>query len=174
MNFQIKEYKNSLETNFIDRILIDIACIKSGIFKDNFVDSKKKFFQFLELKKGIPLVIPFIPEIIEDEKEDIIENTADLKENVEDKIDELKEKVEDKIDDLKEKVEDKHEDVKEKASTFKERFFNAISSAKRSFCKLISRILKTKDTECSEDCECYDNEKKELKCEDNCECSTKA
>ena len=37
MNFQIKEYKNSLENNFIDRILIDIACIKSGIFKDNFV-----------------------------------------------------------------------------------------------------------------------------------------
>ena len=65
MNFQIKEYKNSLETNFIDRILIDIACIESGIFKNNFVDSKKKFFQFSELKKGIPLTIPFIPEIIE-------------------------------------------------------------------------------------------------------------
>ena len=29
MNFQIKEYKNSLENNFIDRILIDIACIES-------------------------------------------------------------------------------------------------------------------------------------------------
>ena len=46
MNFQIKEYKNSSENTFIDRILIDIACIESGIFKDNFIDSKKKFFNF--------------------------------------------------------------------------------------------------------------------------------
>ena len=65
MNFQINEYKNSINSNFIERILIDIACIESGIFKSNFVDSKKKFFQFSELTKGIPLTIPFIPEIIE-------------------------------------------------------------------------------------------------------------
>ena len=65
MNFQIKEYKNSIDTSFLDRILIDIACIESGIFKSNFIDCKKKFFQFLDLTKGIPLTIPFIPDIIE-------------------------------------------------------------------------------------------------------------
>ena len=32
MNFQIKEYKNSIDTNFIDRILIDIACIEEWYF----------------------------------------------------------------------------------------------------------------------------------------------
>ena len=65
MNFQIKEYKNSIDTSFLDRILIDIACIESGVFESNFVDCKNKFFQFLDLTKGIPLTIPFIPNIIE-------------------------------------------------------------------------------------------------------------
>ncbi len=65
MNFQINKIKNFIDTSFIDRILIDIACIESGIFENNFVDSKKKFFEFAELKKGIPLAIPFISEILE-------------------------------------------------------------------------------------------------------------
>ena len=43
MNIQIKEYKNSLNSEFFERTLIDIACIESGIFKKNFVNNKKSF-----------------------------------------------------------------------------------------------------------------------------------
>ena len=64
MNIQIKERKNTLNSEFFERTLIDIACIKSGILKKNFVNNKKKFFNFEALQKGIPLAIPFIPELL--------------------------------------------------------------------------------------------------------------
>ena len=64
MNIQIKDLKNTLNSEFVERTLIDIACIKSGILKKNFVNNKKKFFDFEEIKEGIPLAIPFIPELL--------------------------------------------------------------------------------------------------------------
>ena len=64
MNIQIKELKNSINSEFFERTLIDIACIKSGILKKNFVNNKKMFFDFKEFQKGIPLSIPFIPELL--------------------------------------------------------------------------------------------------------------
>ena len=64
MNIQITELKNSITSEFFERTLIDIACIKSGILKKNFVNNKKMFFDFEEIKGGIPLAIPFIPELL--------------------------------------------------------------------------------------------------------------
>ena len=46
MNIQIKELKNSINSEFFERTLIDIACIKSGILKKNFVNNKKIFLDF--------------------------------------------------------------------------------------------------------------------------------
>ena len=51
MNIQIKELKNSINSEFFERTLIDIACIKSGILKKNFVNNKKIFFDFKEFQK---------------------------------------------------------------------------------------------------------------------------
>ena len=65
MNIQTLNHKNSIDSNFIERILIDIACIESGLLKENFADKKKRFFEFSELKRGIPLTIPFIPQILD-------------------------------------------------------------------------------------------------------------
>tara|TARA_B100000927_G_scaffold287679_1_gene280956 strand:- start:2863 stop:3858 length:996 start_codon:yes stop_codon:yes gene_type:complete len=65
MNIQTLDHKNSIDSGFIERILIDIACIESGFLKENFADKKKKFFEFSELKRGIPLTIPFIPQILD-------------------------------------------------------------------------------------------------------------
>ena len=64
MNIQIKERKNTLNSEFFERTLIDIACIKSGILKKNFVNNEKIFFDFKEFQKGIPIAIPFIPELV--------------------------------------------------------------------------------------------------------------
>ena len=65
MNIQFLECSTKFDNDFIERTLIDIACIESGMLKKNKIYNKKKFFDFINLKKGIPIPIPYIPEILD-------------------------------------------------------------------------------------------------------------
>ena len=65
MNIQFLESSTKFENDFIERTLIDIACIESGMLKKNKIDNKKIFFDFINLKKGIPILVPYIPEILD-------------------------------------------------------------------------------------------------------------
>lgn len=49
----------------IERTLINIANIHSGLLQDKFVSSKDQFFNFKSLGTGIPITIPNNPEILE-------------------------------------------------------------------------------------------------------------
>tara|TARA_Y200000002_G_scaffold349835_1_gene326743 strand:+ start:2773 stop:3168 length:396 start_codon:yes stop_codon:yes gene_type:complete len=118
----------------------------TGVVK-NISDDVVKLHKEVEEKAKLAL------EKVEDE---IVDNTIDL--------------AKDKLENVKDVIEDKHEDVKEKAGDLKERFLNAVSSAKRSLCSCVSGLLKKEDTNCPEDCECYDEEKKKLNCPKDCEC----
>ena len=65
MNIQFLECSTKFDNDFIERTLIDIACIESGMLTKNKIDNKKKFFDFINLNKGIPIAIPYIPEILD-------------------------------------------------------------------------------------------------------------
>ena len=65
MNIQFFEYSTKFDSDFIERTLIDIACIESGMLTKNKIDNKKKFFDFINLNKGIPIAVPYIPEILD-------------------------------------------------------------------------------------------------------------
>tara|TARA_B100000003_G_scaffold187822_1_gene183749 strand:+ start:221 stop:1216 length:996 start_codon:yes stop_codon:yes gene_type:complete len=64
MNIQFSECSTKFDNDFIERALIDIACIESGMLKNNKIYNKKNFFDFSNLKKGIPILVPYIPEIL--------------------------------------------------------------------------------------------------------------
>ena len=64
MNIQFSECSTKFDNDFIERTLIDIACIESGMLTKNKIDNKKNFFDFINLKKGIPIAVPYIPEIL--------------------------------------------------------------------------------------------------------------
>ena len=64
MNIQTSEYQTNFNMDFIERTLIDIACCESGMLENNLICSRKEFFNFTELNKGIPITIPFIPFIL--------------------------------------------------------------------------------------------------------------
>ena len=55
MNIQFSECSTKFDNDFIERTLIDIACIESGMLTKNKIDNKKSFFDFINLKKGIPI-----------------------------------------------------------------------------------------------------------------------
>ena len=65
MNIQFFECSTKFDSDFIERTLIDIACIESGMLTKNKIDNKKKFFDFINLNKGIPIAVPYIPEILD-------------------------------------------------------------------------------------------------------------
>ncbi len=65
MNIQFLEYTKKFNTDFIERTLIDIACLESGMLKKNQINNRKNFFNFINLQKGIPILIPYIPKILE-------------------------------------------------------------------------------------------------------------
>ena len=58
MNYNYINPNASLLSIFIAEIILKTT-------KENFADKKKKFFEFSELKRGIPLTIPFIPQILD-------------------------------------------------------------------------------------------------------------
>ena len=68
MNIQFLECSTKFDNDFIERTLIDIACIESGMLKKNKIDNKRTFFNFMNLKKGIPILVPYIPEILDSNK----------------------------------------------------------------------------------------------------------
>ncbi len=65
MNIQFSDYVKKINKDFLERTLIDIACIKSGMLSRNHIKEKLDFLNFKKLSNGIPILIPFIPEIIE-------------------------------------------------------------------------------------------------------------
>ena len=65
MNVQYLENSIKFNNDFIERALIDIACIESGMLTKNKIDNKKSFFEFTNSKKGIPIAVPYIPEILD-------------------------------------------------------------------------------------------------------------
>ena len=65
MNIQFLECSTKFDDDFIERTLIDIACIESGMLKQNKILNKKNFFDFVNFKKGIPIPVPYIPEILD-------------------------------------------------------------------------------------------------------------
>ena len=68
MNIQFLESSTKFNNDFIERTLIDIACVKSGMLKKNKIENKKNFLNFINLPKGIPILIPYIPKIMETKK----------------------------------------------------------------------------------------------------------
>ena len=65
MNINIPNYIKQFNKKFIERTLIDIAALKSGMLANNKVLDYENFFNFNDIKRGIPILIPYIPEIIE-------------------------------------------------------------------------------------------------------------
>ena len=65
MNIQFFECSTKFDSDFIERTLIDIACIESGMLTKNKIDNKKKFFDFINLNKRYSYPVPYIPEILD-------------------------------------------------------------------------------------------------------------
>ena len=68
MNVQYLENSIKFNNDFIERALIYIACIESGMLKKNKIENKKHFFNFINLTKGIPILVPYIPKIMVSKK----------------------------------------------------------------------------------------------------------
>ena len=51
--------------NFVERTIIDLAGIQSGMLRENFVTVAKQLSKFKQPANGLPVLIPFIPEIFD-------------------------------------------------------------------------------------------------------------
>ena len=61
MNLQTTHNTIIADKNYVERCLIDLAGIKSGMLASSFVRSAKDLLKFVNPTNGLPVLVPHIP-----------------------------------------------------------------------------------------------------------------
>ena len=75
MNMQSIYNSTPKSRNFVERAIIDLAGIKSGMLRENLVTSARGLSKFKQPVNGLPILIPFLPEMFDSSQKFEIKST---------------------------------------------------------------------------------------------------